>query len=155
MSNDGATAVAAIFWIIVIIGIIVLVIFSIDKNQKEQQQRSDQYHHDIETRPQSYVYVMHESNDLAICKIGKSDNPESRIGSLQSGNHRQLLLYKKFPAPSSNIAHNIESASHRKLQTKRIRGEWFRISPEEACKIIEANSSSVAKNYTRQEQIFG
>lgn len=68
------------------------------------------------------IYVYFISDETAI-KIGKSDNPLTRLSSLQTGNPRELKLLGSSPLLE-------ESDVHLKFNEYRIRGEWFTCEPE-------------------------
>lgn len=64
-------------------------------------------------------------------KIGFSANPTARLSSLQTGTTDYLILHYKEET-DTEIAKVIEKLIHRQLAHKRIRGEWFDVSLEEA-----------------------
>ncbi|MBR4499545.1 MAG: GIY-YIG nuclease family protein [Paludibacteraceae bacterium] len=71
------------------------------------------------------VYLMH---DLAngYYKIGISNNPEYRERTLQSEKPTiELVIAKEFPV--RRIAEAFEAALHKTYESKRLRGEWFRL----------------------------
>jgi len=64
-------------------------------------------------------------------KIGYAGDPKSRLSNLQVGQAVELkLLYEE--RTETTTAKVIEKLIHRNLATKRIRGEWFSVSLEEA-----------------------
>lgn len=74
---------------------------------------------------QCYVYLMH---DLAngYYKIGISNNPEYRERTLQSEKPTiELIIAKEFPI--RRLAEAFEAALHKTYESKRLRGEWFRL----------------------------
>jgi len=74
-----------------------------------------------------YTYLMiDESNNVV--KIGRSKNPFNREKTLQSEKISIKLLYI--------LDKNIETELHRKLKSKRVRGEWFRLSKNEIANIV-------------------
>jgi hypothetical protein len=96
---------------------------------------------DVENRDFIYFIVCHvgkneKSNRV---KIGRSKNPEKRLNSLQGGNPFNLVLWYKFPVPSSE-ALALEKSLHQKFRwskqklkypqrKKRHDFEWFVIHP--------------------------
>jgi len=83
-----------------------------------------------------YVYLM---KDLAnsFYKIGISNNPDYREGTLQSEKPTiELVAKKKFPV--RKIAESFEKALHNAYSSKRIRGEWFNLNEVEASHVIDS-----------------
>ena len=76
-----------------------------------------------------YVYLMIDTTNN-FHKIGISNNPRYREHTLQSDKPTiELLCAKEYP--SRIIAESIESALHKTYSSKRIRGEWFNLSPSD------------------------
>lgn len=76
-----------------------------------------------------YVYLM---QDLAngFYKIGISNNPEYREGTLQSEKPTiELICARQYP--TRTIAEAFEAALHNTFTNKRLRGEWFELSPQD------------------------
>jgi hypothetical protein len=67
-----------------------------------------------------YIYIVEAAGLL---KVGWSDNPAQRIQSLQVGSPFPLRLVHSFPCPSYE-AMAIETAAHRALADRHVRGEW-------------------------------
>ena len=72
----------------------------------------------------TYVYLIQKG--YGSIKIGVSDNPEGRLGELQTGNHGQLFLIAKFPLASRAEAFLMEKELHEKFKEYRLKGEWFK-----------------------------
>lgn len=70
----------------------------------------------------SYVYV---ARGQGAVKIGVALNPEARISSLQTGSPHSLKLVAQLPGDRA-----LEADLHSRFSAHRIRGEWFKISPE-------------------------
>jgi len=73
-----------------------------------------------------YVYFIQDGTTGRI-KIGKSENPEARLDSLQTANAGVLTLLVKLYTQNMG---NDEKYYHKKFQTSHIRGEWFLPSQE-------------------------
>ncbi len=71
-----------------------------------------------------YIYVMQCKNYV---KFGYSQNPNSRIKELQTGNPFKIHLLLKV---NYNCVSSIEKEIHRYFKEKRERGEWFKIDEE-------------------------
>lgn len=68
----------------------------------------------------TFIYLIHNADDKAY-KIGKSDNPTTRLKQLQTGNARSILkLLYTFSAEDS-----VEYKIHEDLEDFRLNGEWF------------------------------
>jgi hypothetical protein len=66
------------------------------------------------------IYFIKDTVSQAI-KIGHSDNPEKRIGSLQTGNPHKLQLLGTVPGTELD-----EVRYHDQFASYRMEGEWFR-----------------------------
>ena len=58
-------------------------------------------------------------------KIGVAKNIETRLGELQVGNSRSLMVLAKLGPFSKKQAYRTENGLHHKFRKHRIRGEWF------------------------------
>lgn len=83
-----------------------------------------------------YVYLMKDTSN-GYYKIGISNRPEYRERTLQSEKPTIELLTAK-PFPSRIIAEAIEQALHKAFGEKRLRGEWFELTPSDVNDIFQA-----------------
>lgn len=72
-----------------------------------------------------YVYFIQDEDEIGLIKIGKADNVEHRLKSLQVGCPMKL---KVLAAVSGGA--KLEAKLHQKFQHCRERGEWFNPVPE-------------------------
>lgn len=70
------------------------------------------------------VYFIQQGQSGPI-KIGVSDDPKQRLKSLQTGSPHSLHLRDAAPVPEDQ---RLESALHKKLEHRRLNGEWFEIA---------------------------
>jgi hypothetical protein len=70
----------------------------------------------------SYVYFI--SNDSAI-KIGKANNVNKRLVSLQTGSNEPLTLLKTINCHTEKQVFKLEKYLHTKWSKYRLNGEWF------------------------------
>lgn len=70
---------------------------------------------------QGYVYLIGVEGDWTGVKIGYSVKPEARVGELQTGNPRKLILLA-----SKEAAEAEEHRIHSRFIQNRLVGEWFR-----------------------------
>jgi len=70
------------------------------------------------------VYFALSADESAV-KIGHSKSPKKRISTLQCGNSRKLSLYS-----TRSGGKDMEDSLHKAFAHQRIRGEWFRWTPE-------------------------
>lgn len=82
----------------------------------------------------SYLYVI--GNDTNRQKIGFSGNVEKRLATLQTGNPDTLKIHHKIEC-SSEKTRVLEKKIHTELSYKRLKGEWFNMTPEEATNYLE------------------
>ena len=71
-----------------------------------------------------YVYFIRAGSNGPI-KIGVAENVESRMETLQTGNHMELQIVAKIKCTGRKAAYRREATFHREFSYKRIRGEWF------------------------------
>jgi hypothetical protein len=74
-----------------------------------------------------YVYVI-RAGRTDWYKIGKTNDPEGRLQSLQTGSPHKLKLLHAFRADNATAA---EEELHRLLHGKRLEGEWFNLTDSE------------------------
>ena len=90
-------------------------------------------------RPRSGTYFIAEP-DTGLVKIGRAYDVAQRLGSLQVGNPRPLMILL--------VVEDRESDVHQKFNHLRVRGEWFRRDAEMDAYIAERhiamNASGVA-----------
>ena len=83
------------------------------------------------------IYVIHEAEDPAVCKIGiTSVSAKVRLGGLQVGNWRRLVLAASINLESKRIAAAIENSVRNKLSSALVGGEWFRVNLQDALRAI-------------------
>ena len=75
-----------------------------------------------------YVYFVQGSDPNGPIKIGVGTNPGERLVSLQCGNWDELCILGISRARGA--AHRVEARLHQRFAASRIRGEWFRRTPE-------------------------
>jgi hypothetical protein len=80
-----------------------------------------------------YVYIISEP-ETGYLKIGVTANPESRLCQLQIGNPRKLELLYEIDVID---AFAVETAVHEKLAENRAVGEWFKLNPDEAIRLLK------------------
>ena len=64
-------------------------------------------------------------------KIGESQDPAQRIKNLQTGNPRQLQVYRILKCNNKKEAQNVETAIHTMFNSRRKLGEWFNVTKDE------------------------
>ena len=70
-----------------------------------------------------HLYVIGEGNGNGIVKIGRSLNPATRLGGIQTGNPRKVQLLLVVPEAGQH-----EDALHQRFSIHRLGGEWFDLS---------------------------
>lgn len=75
-----------------------------------------------------YVIASHPSGPV---KLGLSRHPEKRVRQLQTGCSEPLSIFHIEEVEEDRVK-IAEKALHRLLNHKRVRGEWFDLSVEEA-----------------------
>jgi hypothetical protein len=78
----------------------------------------------------SFLYVI-AADPAGPVKLGLSINPEKRVRQLQTGNVAKLILHHIEEVDEDRVK-AAESALHKLLRHKRLKGEWFSLTVEEA-----------------------
>ena len=68
------------------------------------------------------VYVI--TSDIGLVKVGLSNNPQSRLATLQTGSGHPLKLAFALPIPNGRAA-QVEAFAHNMMADERRVGEWF------------------------------
>ena len=77
-----------------------------------------------------FLYVIGAVTDGPV-KLGISADPDRRVCQLQTGHSQRLQVYHTEPVQPEK-AHLFERLLHKCLRHRRIRGEWFNLSVEQA-----------------------
>ena len=80
-----------------------------------------------------HVYVI---KDMEFCKIGHSGDPEDRLRDIMVGSPRAVVLARRYRFPDRAAAIAVEHEAHRLLAEAWVRGEWFRVEPDDACRAV-------------------
>jgi hypothetical protein len=76
-----------------------------------------------------YVYIIGTLGNKQ--KIGFSNNVNKRLLELQTGNPEKLIIHHTEAVPKDRVR-LLERKIHRELGYRRIKGEWFDLTAEEA-----------------------
>jgi hypothetical protein len=98
----------------------------------------------------SHVYAIAASNAV---KIGKTRDIKSRLDNIQSSHYEPLKLAFSLPCDDA-VAAAVERLVHRLLSAKRLRGEWFDVTVEEALAAI-ADAIEVIQGHPIQHPAEG
>jgi hypothetical protein len=90
----------------------------------------------------SYVYAI--SDEKSKIKIGVSGHPPSRVKQLQFECRNKLTLLHSLKC-QENEAYRIERTAHRLIENKKVSGEWFEVSADEAINAIKDAAETVRK----------
>lgn len=74
---------------------------------------------------EQYVYCIGPVQDDSRNKIGKSNNPETRLGQLQTGSSQLLVIKHKVKVQNMT---EVESKLHKTFEDSRVMNEWFEVS---------------------------
>lgn len=80
-----------------------------------------------------YLYIVKECDNQNY-KIGRSYQVDNRIKGLQTANANKLILIDKYECRNCKI---LEKRIHNHLKDKRLNGEWFFLSNDEANDVME------------------
>lgn len=82
----------------------------------------------------SYIYAIACGDHI---KVGKANNPESRLSSIQTGNPLPCALIHAASVPGSMV-YQAEKLAHDRLAAHRKAGEWFVAPQAEVVAAIDA-----------------
>lgn len=77
-----------------------------------------------------HVYLMQRRIDRGI-KIGYSRNPVQRCSAIEAQQGCTVRLIKSLLVGTRGQATDLESLLHETLDSRRIKGEWFRLEDDE------------------------
>ena len=97
----------------------------------------------------SSVYVI--AGDHGLTKIGISDNPESRLRTLQTGSAHHLHIAHIVDVPAAS-AFDIEQEAHHLLANRRKSGEWFSVSPNLAVAAVHGAIDRLGVNLDEDDE---
>ena len=81
-----------------------------------------------------YIYVI--GPVVGYQKIGFSQNVEKRLSSIQTGNPVKLKIHHKQEVPE-HCVRLLEQKIHNEIKHKKISGEWFDITVEDAISEVD------------------
>lgn len=83
----------------------------------------------------AYIYVI--GRPCHPVKIGFSENVDTRLANLQTGQPEKLGIYFEHEV-IPKWARKVEKGCHVRLAIHRQEGEWFDVTPEEAIEVVKA-----------------
>lgn len=95
------------------------------------------------------VYVIGAVGLPQWVKVGSAVKPEQRLTELQTGSPVELVLHGTVADLSRYAARALEAWTHRELADKRVRGEWFRVSPAVALATVERGLETIGSQWSR------
>jgi len=97
-----------------------------------------------EVTTHKFLYVVQCCNSDNFVKIGiTSDEPLKRLLQLQTGNPYELRMSAVFEV--GDTQKEVERMIHTQLKRFHIRGEWFKLTPEQAVRFVTASLFCVEK----------
>lgn len=76
-----------------------------------------------------WIYVI--GDNASPYKIGFTKDPDKRLRTLQTGNHKKLQIHYKEMIGENEVKY-IEGRIHEELKRKQVSGEWFNVSLDDA-----------------------
>lgn len=89
------------------------------------------------------VYVFGTNNDTV--KIGVAVDVEKRISAIEHASGAEVLKYCATALMNAKKAFEIESACHKHFKDKRLKGEFFKITFDEACAELQKHAEIVER----------
>lgn len=94
-----------------------------------------------------YVYLIRMGR-TKMYKIGKTNDPQGRLASLQTASPYKLKLSHTFKADNASAA---EETLHAKFHGVRLEGEWFKLTDAERDAILSVNEYKEQRFYINME----
>ena len=97
---------------------------------------------------EGYVYICRrEKSASGLVKIGHTDNLGRRVAEFnrETGADSKMILEVAF-ACVADLRHSLERAAHRLGRKHRARGEWFRLSLDEAVETVRTAAAELGIN---------
>jgi hypothetical protein len=98
----------------------------------------------------AYVYVISAGPEKV--KVGKANNPQQRMRDLQTGHYETLSLFHSVDCAIDEVM-AAEHMAHALLREKRLRGEWFSVTPNEAREAVEKALDAVRRGIEPPEVV--
>ena len=86
----------------------------------------------LQSDSKSCIYIAELSNNAL--KIGRSKNPKKRLSAISNGSGLEIIRSTYIETISANA---VESALKKRFADNRIKGEFFKITFEEACEELK------------------
>lgn len=108
----------------------------------------------------AHLYLVCRKTDdgvwLGPCKVGISAKPEKRLASLQTGSPYPLAFYEMWGGDDLGSAEVrfLEGMVHHTRASKRLRGEWFDVTPEEMRQLTELALNALKLAGTGNSDLF-
>jgi len=97
------------------------------------------------------VYVI--VSEGGFCKIGKANDPQKRVRELSTGSAFKLTVAYTFPLDSQNRCFDVERMAHDRLASKRMAGEWFNATADEAADAVRASIAAASYATDKPEAV--
>lgn len=95
---------------------------------------------------QVFIYCI--GNQDSKQKIGFSHDVQQRLKTLQTANGEKLSIHYQFPVPSK-YARKVEAYIHNQYRHKKLVGEWFQMSKEEAVLLLQYEEMMLESTITK------
>ena len=101
----------------------------------------------------SYIYII-EAEELERIKIGVADNPDARLSALRALSPCTIRIAALITVGNREDAFLLESELHKRYVSRRIHGEWFDVSADEAINDLQWSVRIASINFSieRREQ---
>jgi hypothetical protein len=83
-----------------------------------------------------HVYVIAPTAGYPV-KIGVAEKPTKRLSGVQTGCWEELIIHGLYKANNRGDAYRLEKLSHKRLDDRRLIGEWFNIFADDAVTLLD------------------
>ena len=94
-----------------------------------------------------YVYLIRMGR-TKFYKIGKSNDPQGRLASMQTASPYKLKIVHVFKADNAAAA---EEALHHRLHEARMEGEWFKLTDEQQRLLVSVTAFTLTRRLCTQK----
>lgn len=102
-----------------------------------------------------YLYLVYQNRSDGVgapVKIGITSNLRTRLAGIQTGSPVPLRFYEVWDIDGL-VPRDVERLTHSMRKDKRLTGEWFNVSPEEARQFIELVFNAMASAATGDAEL--
>jgi hypothetical protein len=83
-----------------------------------------------------HVYIIGPTGSYPV-KIGCAEKPTKRLLGIQTSCWEELMIHGLYKADTKSNAYRLEKLAHKRLDKRRMMGEWFNVFVEDAVSVLD------------------